>query len=623
MGNLKNWILGLIALIFLSGIASAGLYVGYSNSDFYLEVYSGNTYAYATTPYTYTYSNYYYFDHPYRVYSYGNYYYFEPGWYSYNDYWRFEPDRTSNYTYHSNNYYYYNSSWYYQPNWVYTYGPTYYGSYYYPPYEPTLVGQHYQPEQSAYCYETQVSALKTVLEVDSARKAIAFLYNYSDKGLDVENVKIYSPDADAYNVRFDKYVASGEIGVIEYDLKADEFSGEKAHVNIEVYGTYRDGTYCSGEDISANFLYSVKGTGNANTYNNSNYAQNTNTYNSNNYSNTYNSGNTQTYNNQGSTSYMKAKETSQSWNEVEFSGTENTTATQQEQNNETHENLDRVETVQTYYNKAQPKETTCGGLSVSSKNIVLDADSQKTTYFKIKNYGSEDFSIGSIEAIEYSNGVSVEATRDSQTIYAGQNGAVKVKVFADESQSDRTGTVYLKIKGHYNSGLDCEITSDNFYISVFGEKEGQIKLANPEKIEFEGGAGFVEFALENPSSEKVKVSVYTSEGELNKDTFYFEPKSSGKRVISLNGVENEAKVVFTIESGGKEFLEQYTKVTNYRNFEEPENGNEVITATPEEPKNEDQGLLGTGFSVLAENPVATIMGLIIIAVIFIALAFRE
>src|SRR3989338_4734659 len=93
----------LIPIVFLMIIntAHAGLYLGYADSDYHFEVYSGNSYVYAATPYTYTYDNYYYYNSPYRVYSQGTYHYFQPGWYGYDDAWRFAPDDCiSCYTYY-------------------------------------------------------------------------------------------------------------------------------------------------------------------------------------------------------------------------------------------------------------------------------------------------------------------------------------------------------------------------------------------------------------------------------------------------------------------------------------------------------------------------------------------
>src|SRR3989338_3830138 len=113
MIGIKNFILFAfgLALLAMSANADASLYLGYSNSDYYFEVYYGSAYTYVPTPYTYTYDNYYYFDYPYRVYSAGNYYYYQPGWYAYDSYWMFAPDCATCYTYYPSNYYYYNGYW--------------------------------------------------------------------------------------------------------------------------------------------------------------------------------------------------------------------------------------------------------------------------------------------------------------------------------------------------------------------------------------------------------------------------------------------------------------------------------------------------------------------------------
>ncbi len=153
--NFGAWFIGILGFLAVLSTASAGFSFGVYGSDYYFELYSGNRYVYAATPYTYAYDGYYYFDYPFRAYNYGSYNYYPAGWYGgfTDSYWSFAPDCLGCYSYYPSNYYYYGGAWSYYPGWVDVYAPAYYGAYYYPPSQPTLTGQHYQPRQEASCSE--------------------------------------------------------------------------------------------------------------------------------------------------------------------------------------------------------------------------------------------------------------------------------------------------------------------------------------------------------------------------------------------------------------------------------------------------------------------------------------
>ena len=146
--NFLITILGMaLAMIGAAQFAHADFALGFGSDNYTFELYNGATYTYSTMPYTYVSGDYYYFDYPFRVGYSGSYYSYPSGWYSFGNY--FVPGCAACYSYYSPSYYYYNSTWAYSPGWVYTYGPAYFGHFYYPPQQPTLVGQQYKPTQTA------------------------------------------------------------------------------------------------------------------------------------------------------------------------------------------------------------------------------------------------------------------------------------------------------------------------------------------------------------------------------------------------------------------------------------------------------------------------------------------
>ncbi len=463
------------ALLMIAGIANANFFAGYGNSDFYFQVYSGGTYTTVATPYTYSYANQYYFDYPFRAHYANQYYYYNSGWYDFTDgYWNFTTTGnfcSSCYSYYSPNYYYYDGYWTYAPNnWVGTYGAQYYGSYYYAPRQATLVGQQFQPKQEATCSELELSASSYTLGAGDTKKAVFYIINSSKMDIDIADAQIFIDGfgANAQNIKFDKAIAHNKIGKIEFDLKSDSDAQNKMlNAKVKVSGTFRDGTYCAPSETEKDFtvsVYSTRPTGHSEI-------------------------NAQQFRSQvqGSTAYLQAKEAQQGWTQVNlgnynsgnynaynnpanygsqgYYGNSNSNTGNYSGNNS---NLDGRQAIVTDYGVTQFTAQNCSGLSISAQNISVDAQESKTGYFTIKNFAPEDFSIDSMETIEYSPDFEASVSRDSARIYAGGTGVLKIKVYASQTEQDSTGSAHVKVLGHFNSGLSCEFLSENFYVRVNG-----------------------------------------------------------------------------------------------------------------------------------------------------------
>jgi len=615
-----TWLLLAIATIFIANAASAGFFLGYYGDDFYFEIGSGNTYSYSATPYSYYYDDWYYFDYPYRVYSYGDYHYFEPGWYTYDDYFVSQP-YSSYYSYYPSDYYYYNSYWNYYPGWVNSYAPTYYGAYYYPPaaydvhYAPVgnypettgvLTGQHYHPTQRADCGEVTLTTSTVRVNSGYETRTVFYINNYASMDLDIENVYVYVDgfDVDASNISHGGVVRSNSTEMIKFDTSAEYYvPSQSRRATINVTGTFRDGTRCNAADLEKDFYINVNGA----SYQEPQIEECL-----------YGSG---AYcNSQGSTSYTVARETQQEWVEIEP---------------EPLPEPEPVETINTYYDEPQLPVANCNSLSLGEENMVVESGGSKTAYFTFRNYSTENFHIDNIEATDYSPDFGVEAYREISQVYSGQTTTVKVRVHG-ETNEDSTGTAFITVNGHFNSGLTCTLASDTFYVRVNGKEERAsldvIKVNNPAKVEVSGTAGFVSFQVDNPSDEIVAIRVYSNDVLVSPKEFRISPNSLAERLVTVNGLEEaEGTIFFDIQAEDREYLQKYTKLLRVASqpFEE-EVQTQVVeihipieepTEQTEEPEGLD-GFMATGFGFLSDN--AFLLGIILVVLLAgILLVSRE
>ncbi|MCR4335561.1 MAG: hypothetical protein NUV57_03430 [archaeon] len=609
---MKTWGLLAITLLFIISSASSvsgastGFFLGYYGNDFYFEVSNGNNYYYSASPYSYTYDNWYYFDHSYRVYSYGNYNYFEPGWYTFDD--GFVNNPYSNYySYYSPDYYYYNNSWNYYPNWVGSYAQSYYGAYYYPPtvydtyYAPqgnyalghtTLTGQNYHPTVRTDCREVSITTNQVNINSGENRRVTFYINNHSSMDMDLENIYVYVDDfdVDVSNIKYDGVVKSNSSERIEFELSAESYVPSMARsATINVTGTFRDGVRCSGSDLEKDFYINVNGASNTKPY----------------IQDCVN-GNGAYCNSQGSTAYTVARETTQQeWAEVTPKPAPVEVPS---------------ETIVTYYGEAQLPTADCSSLAIGEENFVVEPGEQKTAYFTFRNYASEDFHIDNIEAVDYSPDFGIEAYRDLSRVYSGQTTTIKVKAFGNEIEEDSTGSAFVTINGHFNSGRTCTIATDTFYVRVNGTEKTPgidlVKLNNPAEVELKGKSGFVSFEIDNPSKETITITVYSNNVLVSPTKFTISPKTTGERIVTVNGLnEEEGTIFFDVQAEGREFLQKYTTLSKTASQPIQQNVAEVHIPIeePSEQPEPDNNFLATGLSFLSNNSL--LLGIILIVLL--------
>ncbi|MFH1390717.1 MAG: hypothetical protein ABIH20_00210 [Candidatus Diapherotrites archaeon] len=615
---MKAWGLLAIALLFMISTVSAGFFLSYQSDNFYFEISKGNNYHYSATPYSYNYDGWYYFDYPYRVYSYGDYHYFEPGWYTFDDGFVNYP-YSNYYSYYGPDYYYYNNYWNYYPGWIDSYAPSYYGAYYYPPtvydtyYAPqgnyaignaTLTGQNYHPTVRTDCGETSLNVNNVTINSGTERSVVFYVNNYSSMDMDLENVYIYVDgfDVDISNIRHDGVVRSNSTERIEFYLSAEPYVTSQARrATINVTGTFRDGVRCTGSDLERDFYVNVNGVSNVRPY----------------VQDCVN-GSTAYCNSQGSTSFNVARDSFQSqqeWVEV----------------TPTPVHVEELpETIVTYYEEPQIPTANCSSLSIGEENFVVEANDDKTAYFTFRNYSTENFHIDNIEAVDYSPDFGIEAYRELSTVYSGQTTAIKVRAHGSDPEEDSTGSAYITINGHFNSGMNCALSSDTFYVRVNGlENEpglDQVKLYNPAEVKVKGKAGFVSFEVDNPSNEVITVKVYSNDVLVSPKEFTISPKTLSERIVTINGLDEDGTIFFDVKADDREYLQKYTNVIQVASEPFRPEPQTVEVHIPIDGGNEqvepDNSFLATGFSFLSDNGL--LLGIILlILLIGIFLVSRE
>ncbi len=608
------------ASLFVFSFAYADWSFNFYSNDYYFELYNGGKYIYTTTPYSYiTYvSNtpYYYFDYPFRLYSYGSYYYFEPGWYSFGfstmakapdviySTYAIAPDIALinyydvyhgvylYYTYYPASYYYYQSSWVYYPSWVGVYGPAYYGSFYYPP-QTSLVGQTYQPKKEAFCSDFYFNAYDISVEAGNTYEVVFGLVNSSPMDLDVHAVQVFSNNVDleVKEIEFDNSVKANGQGVVSF-LVSSPFDAAAKNVLLElsINGTFKDGTYCNQSNTKQSVTVQLVPRQVTKQWKDSSIK-----YVSESSSNTGFS---------GSTHYFRQK-------------TEETTIS----NLENYESkiMANARLAGNYQgNDSYQSAPSCNSLSLQAENFVLSSGSEKTTFATLSNHASDDFYIQKIEVDEKSPYFQAEAWRDSKKVFAGQDGAIKVKASALDSESTLNETAFLKVTGVFGSGIECSV-SKYFTITVAGDKqknkEFSLVLANEEKTD-----GFLTFGFENNSEESATIEVSSNDFMVSPKKFMIEAKTKGERTLAINGNTKTGKIFFKVLQGNERLFEKFVIIEKEESKAQIQQEAEATKEREESKANalpESTGFALTGlFSIINEN--ALLLGFVLLFVFGVA-----
>ncbi|AJF60339.1 MAG: hypothetical protein QT03_C0001G0852 [archaeon GW2011_AR10] len=572
--SLKQIFLLLISTLALASFANA-FYVGYTDSDFYFEIYSGENYGFVDVPYSYYYEDWYYFDYPYRVNYFGNYYYYEPGWYQYSpSYWNYDPYA---YSYYATDYYFYGGAWTYYPGWTTVYAPTYYGHYYYPPvyfYNTFTVGAPYDYPQEASCSELSINANNVSIEAGKTKTVEVSVFNDSRKNFKVNSVNVHIDgfEVTAKNIEFSETIYSKFSGKVQFELAAEEGSPSKElEAEVRINGEFADSTNCSGKDASDTFTINIKGneatpaTGSINSGNSAASQFETNY----------------------STSFIVPRENS--WREVASTETIPNT-----------NDFPTRNSLQLGSLTFEPLKGNCNGIGLVVEPLSVKAKEARQRDFYLKNFSNADFIIDSVTATEAESFFSISAERIDSMVYSDNMARVRVHLLGGNTAEDEVGKARLTVKGHFDSGISCteskefEVYVDASFVAAGPEK---FELTVPEKAEL-NGSGFVRIKADNPSNETAVIRMDAGNAIVSPSSITVGPRSLVERVIAVNGFDSDEELlVYSIEIPGALHSQKYTKLVKISEEAGSEGGIKLLSYTSMVEIKNGKGVL----SVVVEN----------------------
>lgn len=531
------------ALLFIANSASAGWAFGYYSDNWYVEAFYDGGWHATLEPYNYYYDGWYYFDAPYRYWYGGAYYDYEPGWYYGNRYWYNDP---YDYYYHPPDYYYWNGYWSYYPGWAGVYAPVYYG----PAHgygQGSYTGYDYKYPQEADCAEISASAADVSIAAGERTGLSVWVDNYSKRDFSIKSASIY---IDGFDVRetgtsYGSKVAGGGSGEITARLEASANAGSGTiKGNVKISGEFTDGTYCSYSDIGVrefSIYVSGKESGKKAPAENSSIGWSTST------AHYEASGNT--WKDVGSGEYRQ--EDIPEGKQGGIPGGEG----EQEMHYEYTGN--------------------CSALGFGSGgSIRVEAGESSYEDFYIKNYSAVNFYIDGVSAEENSTAFDASGYRKDVLVPAGGMARAGIWVYASDAQEDDYGTATLAARGHFSSGISCEIESEPIYVYVKG-KEGRLdfsafEMEVPGNAEIAGEVGYFTITIDNPLGKGAEIAVEGRGVEVSPTSIYVPPETLMEKRIRVSGLEGgegaEGFVFFRAGMEGAEFAEKYTKVLKGSGF---------------------------------------------------------
>ena len=517
--------------------------------NFYFEVYNQGNYGYElqSTPYTYSYDSWLYFDDSFRVYNNDVYNYYPSGWYDFSpSFWNYDPYA---YSYYSPNYYYYNNAWNYYPGWTSVYGPNYYRSYYYPafanyysyPYyanysapivAPTYnVGASYNYPQQAFCSQIDFSAQSVTISAGETRNVQVRLSNNSPMDFRISSFDVY---VDGFDVRhsnhsFDSTIFSGHSGFVDFDLDADEDAlTDSFSVEVRVNGQFTDGTSCRGNDLSDSFTVNLIG--------------GTNT-----------SGNNLT----SGTDFVAATTPNRSTSAI----VSRTWADVTPAPVPAMLTAPPV-TITTQATSPAFVEGSCTGLDIIDKDFTVESGKTLARDVYLKNFTSENFIIDYATIQESEDFFAAAADKVDNTIYSGGYGRVGLSITGNDVSKEMTGSAILGVRGHLqDSGKTCTASSQ-VLIHVKGKEavfSGGFNLEVPSVIEIIGTSGTFSIKAVNTTNEKANVWFDAEQGVISPSFIVVPANSTVEKVISINAfAADSGKIVYRAELPGLEVLDKYS-----------------------------------------------------------------
>ncbi len=534
----------LFFLLFVGSVFASSWGLFYSNDDYFFEVNNNGLWIQSNYPYSFYYGNYYFFDSPFRYYHNGAFSYYPSGWYDFGgwsfDYysepgaWSFNPWDGSYVSYYSPQYYYWEYDWYYYPNWIPTYGYTYYGYDFDGVFNSgDTTGDMFQYTQTVDCSELSILSNSVSINAGESKEVEIELKNNSGFDFHLSNASVFvdSWDVDARIIDFDEEISAGETGKIVVELNAEDSTlNESSFFTIKLNGLFADTTNCSSNKLRKKISLTING--NNQNYSNNYYSNQNNYYQNSNYSN-------QKYSNSSNYNYSNHNfEEPGEWVDVEFSEQEYENTAEPVSNNAPSPNL----------------------VSVFTHSFSMSKNSVESSVFFILNNSNWSLIIDSVE-VDSSDFSSVGELVDGSIVPSKSSASVKVTVSSENDTGLKQGL--LKISGHFSDGTPFYFEKE-FNVLVkkdlekieLKEKITSFELVVPKKISSNEFSIF----LNNPFNEQARVYLKCSDCSLNKNKIIVEGKSKKTEIIKVLNNSNNAVITYSIRMSGRNFQNKKTLI---------------------------------------------------------------
>ncbi|MCX8158580.1 MAG: hypothetical protein N3D73_02825 [Candidatus Diapherotrites archaeon] len=549
------------------------------SDDWYIQVYSGDTWRTVSRPYDYHIEEWYYFSNPYRVYYLGNYYYFEPGWYSYNYYWRYNPWNIAYYSYYPGTYYYVSGHWYYDPNWIYY--PSYYYTY---PYSVTYnvytytsydnyvgsgIGYNYNYPQTSDCSDVKLVVDSISISEGETKKIIATINNQGYYNLEINNVYVTTgnPDIKALKVDYPDEVMGDGKGNLEITLKADDDTrNNTTYASLTISAQFKDGVICNK---TSNFYIYANGSKEIFMKDDIENSISNNSGSATSYSYYIPKTGWEEITRQSEINYYNTIKNSNTQNQISQSlnFSPNTNITNSNINNNTNSDEQIV-------------PPTTSSISLSFDNVTIKNGQSVTKYLIIKNFYKESFIVEDI-SIKTTKNITAQVEDFSNMVASGSTAYAKIKIRAAYIEEDSSiEDLTITVRGYFNNGFELskDFTST---IYVIGEKDTQPRLTIVESVKIID-YGIISLTLENSGRKTAELYIRGENLNVSLDKIILEPKRTAERTFKIYNLQGSKGYIFyELYYDGQKIAEKVTYVEKVKTTNEGTNNQNTQGQTNE------------------------------------------
>jgi hypothetical protein len=116
-------------------------------------------------------------------------------------------------------------------------------------------------------------------------------------------------------------------------------------------------------------------------------------------------------------------------------------------------------------------EQLCNNLTIETFTVRLNSGETVIKSFKLKNDSPQNFVVDFVDAWDYSGFFQVSEQNWDSIVESNDSGKINVKIKAHSTEQNKSGTAFLKLRGHFTNGIVCtssEIGTKSFEVKVKG-----------------------------------------------------------------------------------------------------------------------------------------------------------